>query len=310
MASPHRTPAPAYTENRDSTASGTDFAAIGNMLASPYDASEDESFETLKTPVTPERPRMGKVRESRYQAPGKDTLMKRIQSFEGELKTAGKHLRDSIYSDDEDGAILAFDKPSPRKSILKTTTTNTQSRSVRPPTVVHFPQPTFVSPVRSAEPIRSHPVRPHIQIPGSPEGHHIGSSADGHQNDAYIIPSLPCSGTPVSPHLALPPLAPPRSPFAAAAAAYNGPGSRGSVSSISSESIKGYEVMKEKKALFREGEDELLSPFSPRKGRQESGLRTGPRRGVNRGVSTVDFWKRFSVSVRMNQAARAGGKER
>lgn len=64
--------------------------------------------------------------------------------------------------------------------------------------------------------------------------------------------------------------------------------------------------MKEKKALFREGEEELLSPFSPRKGRQESGLRTGPRRGGNRGVSAVDFWKRFSVSVRLDQA----GKER
>jgi len=67
--------------------------------------------------------------------------------------------------------------------------------------------------------------------------------------------------------------------------------------------------MKDKKALFRGGEEELMSPFSSRKtgGRQESGLRTGPRGMGARGVSTVDFWKRFSVSVRLDQAS---GKER
>jgi len=67
--------------------------------------------------------------------------------------------------------------------------------------------------------------------------------------------------------------------------------------------------MKEKKALFRGGEEELMSPFSPRKngGRQESGLRPGAKKGVGRGVSTVDFWKRFSVSVRLDQIS---GKER
>jgi hypothetical protein len=104
----------------------------------------------------------------------------------------------------------------------------------------------------------------------------------------------------VSPHLALP-----RSPFALAGTS----GPRGSVSSISSESIKGFDLMKEKKALFREGQDELLTPFSPRKqgGRQESGLRPGPRKATGRGVSTVDFWKRFSVSVRLDQVS---GKER
>lgn len=79
--------------------------------------------------------------------------------------------------------------------------------------------------------------------------------------------------------------------------------------------------MKEKKALFRGGEDELSSPFSPRKqglndvringaGRQESGLRVGARKSMARGVSGVDFWKRFSMSVRLDQVTKDGKSER
>ena len=133
---------------------------------------------------------------------------------------------------------------------------------------------------------------------------------------AYTIPNLPSSGVPISPHLAAPPtnlpstpfsnppfpgqgFVPPRSPFA-------GPSPhRGS---NSSDSITGYDLLKEKKALFRGGEEEIVSPISPRKPRQESGLRVGvkARNGV---PSTMDFWKRFSVSVNKLDEVKHGQKE-
>ena len=295
MSSPLRTPA--HPDNRDSVASGG-FTSIGNMLSSPYDDDEDHP-EVIRTPVTPPRkappahPRLGTVRESKYQPPRKAALVERVQSFEGQVDQ-----RESYYdSDEEQGTVLAFDRPSPSSPAKSTQTA--ESGRVRPPTVVHFPEPT-ISPLRSPAPIRHHqPPRPIIHIPNTPtrSAAPIRAHSPGGQ---FTIPALPCSGTPVSPHLALP-----RSPFAMV----NSPGARGSVSSISSESIKGFDLMKEKKALFREGQEELLTPFSPRRigGGQESGLRPGPRKGVGRGVSTVDFWKRFSVSVRLDQVA---GKER
>lgn len=287
---------PEHPLYRHSTASTDGFASIGNTIASPYN-SEDESHESLRTLITPQSspPRVGIVQETRYLPPGKDALIARVQSYEGKLDRDGSYYSDEFDDDnDEDGGMLAFDKPSPGPSPRKEQETRP---AARPITVVHFPEPTLISPMRSHEPIRSSPQRPQIQIPSSspsprPILHHDSS---GH----FTIPTLPCSGTPVSPHLALP-----RSPFAAAQAGF-----RESVSSISSESIRGFEVMKDKKALFRGGEEELMSPFSPRTtgGRQESGLRPGPRRGGARGVSTVDFWKRFSVSVRLDQVS---GKER
>ena len=59
--------------------------------------------------------------------------------------------------------------------------------------------------------------------------------------------------------------------------------------------------MLERKALFRGGEEELMSPFSPRKtvGRQESGLRQGVR------SSGIDFWKRLSVRIKLDQLSKS-----
>ena len=60
--------------------------------------------------------------------------------------------------------------------------------------------------------------------------------------------------------------------------------------------------MVQKHALFRGGEEEITSPFSPRKREmRSSGLRNA------RAVSTVDFWKRFSV---MKMDGMDSGKER
>lgn len=229
--------------------------------------------------------------------------MKRIQSWEGVVDAS----RDSVYSQEDEMALPQPTRLSSRVPVRKCPSVGTAKDT--PPIIVHFPRPTLVSPVNSSAPIRpAPPPRPRVQIPQTP----IVSQSQRARPapvEPYTIPELPCSGTPVSPHLALPPLTPPRSPFAVGSAV-TGPGARGSTSSVASESIQGYDVMKEKKALFREGQEELLSPFSPRTTRQESGLRAGPRRGTNRGVSTVDFWKRFSVSVRLDQVAQAGEKQR
>jgi hypothetical protein len=58
--------------------------------------------------------------------------------------------------------------------------------------------------------------------------------------------------------------------------------------------------------MFREGEEEIASAFSPRPRMKPSGLRNPNGRG--NAMSTVDFWKRFSV-MRLD-ADGTGGKER
>ncbi|WVQ92887.1 hypothetical protein IAS59_006705 [Cryptococcus gattii] len=71
--------------------------------------------------------------------------------------------------------------------------------------------------------------------------------------------------------------------------------------SSTSESIKGFDLLAEKKAFFREGEEELITPFSPRPRNKPSPLSNGVR------VSGADFWKRFSVSVRLDEIDRRKG---
>ena len=229
MSSSQRTPG--YPSSRDSTASGGGFTSIGNMIASPY--SEDEPHDSIRTPVTPHAspPRVGTVQETRYLPPNKDGLVARVQSYEGELDH-----HESFHSDDYDEAILTFDKPGPTPSPCKE---KPAEATARPVTVVHFPEPTLISPMKSNAPIRPSPQRPQIQIPQPTRS--PGPALNTHNSDHFTIPTLPCSGTPVSPHLALP-----RSPFAAAQASY-----RESVSYMSSESIRGFDLRKEKKALFR-----------------------------------------------------------
>lgn len=72
--------------------------------------------------------------------------------------------------------------------------------------------------------------------------------------------------------------------------------------------------MVEKKALFRGGEEELMVPFSPRHGGSGTGgiggyPRIGGRGRNGRGISGVEFWKRFSVSVKLEEAAKEGANE-
>lgn len=74
-----------------------------------------------------------------------------------------------------------------------------------------------------------------------------------------------------------------------------------------SDSIRGLDVMREKKALFRGGDDELMSPISPRPPRKDGrGIGMGMRRTVV-GMPGGEFWKRFSVMVRTDEVEKAGG---
>ena len=133
---------------------------------------------------------------------------------------------------------------------------------------------------------------------------------------------LPAPSTPISPFLASPPqphlpvgsnghgyantqLAPPSSPFAK-------PPNRSSAVS-SNESISGYDAMVEKKALFRGGEEELISPFSPRPRPREqpNGRKVG--QGQRRtefwaaltsrsgGGAGAEMWKRMSVMMKLDE---------
>ncbi|ORX34471.1 hypothetical protein BD324DRAFT_610076 [Kockovaella imperatae] len=260
---------------RDSSSSGFDFMEA--MLA-PYEREdnkgEDGDVEFIRGPnhvtFTPhdgsDGPRAGARRD---RAPDKVSFLEshdRVRSLSGQV--------------DDDSS--------------------TERRSI-----VHFPSPNTgyppMSQIRSdtsrqpsPQQSTNHSLRPspRIVVPMSPR---TPPAAHQVSRQVYAIPQLPPTGTPVSPHLAAPPaspapsLSPPKSPFAEPSLASHR-------SSTSSESIAGYDLLKEKKALFRGGEDEVFSPISPRKGRQESGLRPGAR--ARNGVpSTMDFWKRFSVSV-------------
>lgn len=93
--------------------------------------------------------------------------------------------------------------------------------------------------------------------------------------------SLPLmTSAPVSPHLAAPPRAYCSSP-----------------TTSDNASIRGFDSMVEKHATFREGKDEVFTPFSPRA--RQAGPRKGPGRsalGRKSVYSTVDFWKRLSMA--------------
>ncbi|KAE8538298.1 hypothetical protein D1P53_005640 [Cryptococcus gattii VGV] len=135
----------------------------------------------------------------------------------------------------------------------------------------------------------------------------------------FPLPSilLPAPASPISPLLAAPPQAH-YSPLPSPSSSHPSPHRHTPSSSPStprhilpharasstSESIKGFDLLAEKKAFFREGEEELITPFSPRPRNKQSPLRNGVR------ASGADFWKRFSVSVRLDEIDRQKGSSR
>ncbi|WVR04543.1 hypothetical protein IAU60_001550 [Kwoniella sp. DSM 27419] len=116
---------------------------------------------------------------------------------------------------------------------------------------------------------------------------------------------LPPPTSPISPMLAAPPrprlkpLSPPSSPFAQGTGLTR-------VDSSDNGSVRGFDVMVEKKALFREGQEELLNPFSTRRpGKRAVPGRMGTKSILLMSGMGVDFWKRFSVHVRLDEQEKA-----
>ena len=277
-----------------------------------------EHLRTLTTPrSTPTILKMGNraqmgsdiVVVTEYTPPGKLAKIDRVHSIACQVEDD---------NDPKDGEYLDIDK-SPKTPEKPEKYSHTHPRPL--PSNIQYPAPTASprSPLKpppphpSASPTPPRPTRPvqtlRFPYPATPP-HVIPTISI--PSPPYTFLSLPNS-TPISPHLALPPLSPPRTPFSASSFSPSSSSGRSPVrESTSSDSLTGFEVMREKKALFRD--DELLSPFSPRTTRQESGLRPSPRRVIARNVgqmeSGVDFWKRFSMSVKLEQITHGHGKER
>ena len=90
---------------------------------------------------------------------------------------------------------------------------------------------------------------------------------------------------------------------------FQGNASRLSISSTN-ESVRGFDFLKEKNALFRGGEEDILG-FNPRGPQKRSKPGRSGLRGngaASRLMTTVDFWKRMSVMRVQGQGD--GGKER
>jgi hypothetical protein len=75
------------------------------------------------------------------------------------------------------------------------------------------------------------------------------------------------------------------------------------ISSSDNASIRGLDILSEKKALFR-SDDEAVAAAIPRIG--------GTRRQRHPGAVSVagaDFWKRFSTVVRLDEASKRGPRD-
>ena len=126
----------------------------------------------------------------------------------------------------------------------------------------YSPQPSYSQPMPSPR-----PQRPHIQI------------------QVPVMPAI-ASSAPISPMLA----APPRAHFAEPSSPAGG---------SDNASLRAFDGLREKAATFREGEEEILTPFSTRR---ETGPRNQQQRrsrwgrlSTVRPVSNYDLWKRISI---------------
>ncbi|WOO82797.1 uncharacterized protein LOC62_04G006283 [Vanrija pseudolonga] len=164
-----------------------------------------------------------------------------------------------------------FQQPSPQSYPAN----NLPAGPPRQPVVINFPTPNIASPPTPTTPTRGG---------GSPQPQLHAPRPERPTVNVHM--QTPISHPPISPMLAAPPravispLTPPASP-----------------------GIQAFDQLREKHAAFREGEDEVFTPFSPR-ARQagprvrapqaKSGLAARMSRPFTMGP--VDFWKRFSTA--------------
>ncbi|GMK57611.1 hypothetical protein CspeluHIS016_0404450 [Cutaneotrichosporon spelunceum] len=166
--------------------------------------------------------------------------------------------------------------PPPRGDSLPT---ESRAKSPRAPSP-HGPQFTQ----RSQQ---GYPESPFVQATHAPSQAHPQAQAEPASILQPSVQALPvfAGAAPVSAMLA----APPRAHFSPRAPS---PGSDNA-------SIRGHDYLREKNATFREGEEEVFTPFSPR-ARQPGPRARAPGRLAGRKsiISTVDFWKRLSTVAR------------
>lgn len=173
------------------------------------------------------------------------------------------------------------------------------------PSVVPVGPPTPSTPTHPNGVPAGHPMF----SPGSAHGHGHGHGATSlYQPQPQrpvpqaLVPHdtgtvMPPNTLPVAPLLAAPPRAhfspmtPPASPSSKAI---------GAIEAGVDSPLSGFDQMREKGTCFREGEDEVLTSFSPRITGERPRVRTANhnpsgRKSAFRPLSTVDFWKRMSV---------------
>ncbi|KAK8846851.1 hypothetical protein IAR55_005939 [Kwoniella newhampshirensis] len=286
----------------DSRPRDSGFNSIGNLLSTPYDADDSDGDEELFTPNASARTPTPATAPSSAKG-YKGILEVKMRSLshddvEGEEDDDESTIRfkphTPIKGAGVSGVISTNNSPSSRQSM--------ESGRVRPPTIVEFPGPSlqpaqghgFGYPNVHQRPLKGDPLactrananRPNEEsrIEDSPRtpprikssttrypplppnlpsrsSHHLSP----HRPDQAPTFLLPPPSSPISPLLAAPPkshispLSPPFSPFATASR----DSGHSRDSSITSESIRAYDIMAEKKAFFREGHEELMSSFSP-----------------------------------------------
>ncbi|TYJ56316.1 hypothetical protein B9479_003008 [Cryptococcus floricola] len=296
--------APPPPRSRDSGVS-----AIGALLSTPYDDSDDESNygpspkPAKRHPVARQGPTIGQG--------GMAAVAQNVKSFEGELDAgSGHHMgftSPEIHSQAPFGHQPSL-QPTNGLGLTASPPKPVRSYSNGPQPDYHVPMSGRVEPQRSnTAPMQHHyPPQPSPQRRPQPPG-------------INTLPppmpiNLPAPASPIAPFLAAPP-SPHFSPMSATSAPSSpvvGRPSSPSPSlaripanarmSASSASIRGWDALAEKKAMFREGEDEVMSPFSTSRPRNKpSGLREGTR------ASGMDFWKRFSVADKLDQAEKKDG---
>jgi len=171
----------------------------------------------------------------------------------------------------------------------------------RPRSIVHFPGPNIGHGQQAYSNGPSFPFPTHAG-PRAPQTNRPQPNLDIPGRSMSPHP-LPQPKTPISPALATPwsaasttfsgNLAPPKSAFASNS-------SRSSVASTT-DSITGFDAMKEKHTLMRGGDEEVFMPMNPRRPTKKGvGARTtlGFRKTVF-GQPGGEFWKRFSVMAKM-----------
>ncbi|BEJ17395.1 hypothetical protein CspHIS471_0607960 [Cutaneotrichosporon sp. HIS471] len=250
--------APATNGDRNST----NLSSIGGLLMSADDWERDE-------PKPRNRARSSTIVQPQSQEYSSMTLHARVQSFDGD-EMEDNHR--SFFSDVSDIAPARVGANPPRV----TPGPPPRGDSLPKPNGVNFPMPA-PSPHANQVPLpqqqRPFPTQPASILQPTPQ-HPAQRSA--------VQVALPvfAGAAPVSPMLA----APPRAHFSPMAPSPS--------PSNDNASIRGHDYLREKNATFREGEEEVFTPFSPRARQAGPRTRAAGRKSI---YSTVDFWKRLST---------------